>query len=757
MAFISHYSNILRALNVRLEGEPVKAFRPPSPVKILSSFLSGAGSFSSSLSPTKQSHTPQMGMIPSMPPPSASSPEKQKTLGAPFGDRGTARGTMDESRPTNPLFRLEETLTGYIAAMQSRKGNVVGKVLRNRMTADDLTVNALYNTFIENPFDTRSSSEVSVDVLFAAFEKFLRMAWKDQMGPVVTLQALRSLQEKSSKLFPGDFADYIRVVFNDMTPQNRRAFVAIVKLLADLLDGCGNDGDRGALTAAFSELLVVDGDAHSFINLLDRLVEDVDRLFEDVRPASSSGYLTPAYGSMSSTTRSTWSTNTGSLTSNTSSLRKRFGFDTLMRQDSKTTSDSKPSMWRTLSKTTRNAATGEPTSSSLSKASLGRSRSIDTDNRPHTPNRRPGSRDRPTVLGAFDDRPSSSHTHSPSRLSTIGASPPPEEEKAAKSMKKKRRSSLSDLKTLLDATSLGSPSPKPVKRQLPSPQHVKPPPRTPSPVKSFTSRPLSYMTTASPQKENALPPSRNVGNLTERPRNIMDEDTVVVKDLWSSTKTHIKAQSVSSIPTLKGVPRESTPTSSPNKTLPSLPKSSLGSPQKLRLQSPQKLRERLQSEAKAINDAEASLKSELSKIGEEMAKLNGARGNPSTAFELQKLSDSVKALESRIPVLIKDLSSRNDSIKADLETSLQASEYKVKGLDQLYKEVSAENELLYEKFNGELGKIVKALRGKGKEDKEELVVKMKEASEEAVRWKKENGSLRREILTLKGLVKAGES
>jgi hypothetical protein len=627
---------------------------------------------------------------------------------------------------------------------------MIGKALRGRAIADELSVNALYNTFIENPFDTRTSSDMSVDILFASFEKFLRMAWKEQMGPVVTLQTLQALQEKSLKLFPGDFADFIKHVFGDMAPQNRRAFIAIVKLLADLLEGCGNDADRGSLTAAFAELLVDEGDPHEFINLLDRLVEDVDRLFDDIGPSFSSGLATPLDGSVSSTTRSAQSTNTGSLTSNTSSIRKRFGLDTLLRQNSKNESDSRPSVWRTLSKTSRHAATGEPTSSSLSKASLNRSRSIDADTRLDSPNRRPSSRDRPTVLGAFDDRPSSSHLQS--RLSTIGASPPPEEADVAKSLKKKRRSSLSDLKGLLASTTLDSPSSIAAKRRLPLLDDFNSSPRTPSPTKSSIARPISHKGGSLQHKEFGTLTSRNLGNLTDRSQNIMSDDAVMVKDLWLA-KAHTKTTSQSNIPVLKGVHRENTPTSTPSRPTSSPQR---GSPQKLRLQSPQKLRERLQNEAKAINAAEADLQSELSKIGEEMAKLNVGRKTHNNAAEVQKLSDSVKALESKIPVIIKDLTSRNETIKKDLETSLQASEYKVKGLDQLYKETSAENELLYEKFNGELGKIVKALKGKGKEDKEELVVKVKEATEDTAKWKKENARLRREIMNLKTLLKGNE-
>ena len=47
-----------------------------------------------------------------------------------------------------------------------------------------------------------------------------------------------------------------------------------------LLDASGNDGDRGALTATFAELLVNEGDPHVYISLLDRLVEDFDLFFE---------------------------------------------------------------------------------------------------------------------------------------------------------------------------------------------------------------------------------------------------------------------------------------------------------------------------------------------------------------------------------------------------------------------------------------------------------------------------------------------
>jgi chromosome segregation ATPase len=102
---------------------------------------------------------------------------------------------------------------------------------------------------------------------------------------------------------------------------------------------------------------------------------------------------------------------------------------------------------------------------------------------------------------------------------------------------------------------------------------------------------------------------------------------------------------------------------------------------------------------------------------------------------------------------MQELQERHALIQQDMEATLKATEAKVKAIDQLYKEATAENELLYEKFNSELGKIVKALKGKGREDKEELVARLKDSSEEAARAKKENARLKREMVSLRILLK----
>ncbi|KAH8912929.1 hypothetical protein BR93DRAFT_948993 [Coniochaeta sp. PMI_546] len=735
-ALVSYYTKVLRACNTTPKPErprSVLATSPPTPVARSQSYKD----------------------VPS--------------LSSSIADSHIGRLAIDDDKPENPLMRLEHTFTGYIACLQARKGRFVARTLLNRSSADELSVNDLYNRLIESPYDLDASNELSTEVIFAAFEKFVRIAWREQMGPVMTSQCLNALQIRASKRVVGDFADFVKFLFGDMAPQNRRAFTALIKLLADLLDGCSNDGDRGALTLAFAELLVDDDSAHSYINLLDRLVEDCDRIFEEPAPGSAA-YLRnsvhSAYESMNSSMRNNKSA-TGSVTSNTSSLRRKFGLDTLLRQNSKSDAE-RPSMWRSLSKHGRNPATGE--SASLSKASVNRSRSIDMGAPPQLPNklRRPGSRDRPPVVGAFDDinhRPVSSH-----QLETIGE---PETEPAAepKSLKKKRRSSLSDLKALMAAATLeDSPlMPLRINKQTSEKFNSGSPRVSPSKIPiSPQSSSMRMGGTASRQKENVVQQSKIMSpDMFRPPAERGHAKTFSTSQIPSQIPTperlgHSKTLSTSQIPTLKplrlppGGESPSRPSTSPTKTAGS-------SPQKFRLQSPQKLRERLQVEKQAVDEVDASLKSELSRITDEMARMNTtSRGHSSSTSsqtstsEIRKLQAAVKALEDRVPAAMAELTERQATIRKEMEASLLASEKKVKAVDQLYKEACAENELLYEKFNSELGKIVKALKGKGREDKEELVGRLKESGEETARVKRENARLRREIVSLRAAMR-GES
>ena len=107
----------------------------------------------------------------------------------------------------------------------------------------------------------------------------------------------------------------------------------------------------------------------------------------------------------------------------------------------------------------------------------------------------------------------------------------------------------------------------------------------------------------------------------------------------------------------------------------------------------------------------------------------------------------MEALETRLSMTLADLTKRAALIAADISTSLVVSEKKSKALDELYREANAENELLYDRFNTEMLRILDAVKsGSGLQ---ETKSKLKESQDEASRLRKENQRLKRENLGLR--------
>ncbi|KAF2020047.1 hypothetical protein BU24DRAFT_419634 [Aaosphaeria arxii CBS 175.79] len=771
-AYLFKNSQILKALRLEIEDMDERQdskSRPHSPVKMLSS-LFGASVGRDGGSRRLQRNPPSLGDISRMAPPLQPAPTRTHSRDGELSRPTSSSKSVSfnaAATPTDSLSKLEETMATLLLAIHARKGNIVGRSVRARVIADELLVNEVYNSLLENPSNIDTAAHSSVDVLFAAFEKFLKIAWREKMGPVVSLPTLVSLQHKSDSMYPGEFEEFFRTTLNEMAPQNQRSIRAIIKLLADLLDGTSNDGDRGILTAAFAEMLVPDGDAAGFISLIDRLIQDNDALFAP----QTSGVNTPNFGSVDSKTRSAAA---GSINSNTS-LRKRFGLSTLTRENSKSESTSKVgSLWRSLSKNDHGMDNQPSSISKAGPASLGRSNSTDMNLRLSP--KRPSSRDRPTVLGAFpfEGQPS---PHGRSFLGTLGvigevpSNGPP---------RKKRRSSLSDLKTLQTADHTPTWSPQTPRRADSSQVNARqssasphtPSRNTPSPVK-HSSIPTPTSRLGSPmlrlgspiRKENS--PAVALDRPTVRPKSVTSPEKMVKPDevtIKSYSPTKKRTESVTGIPILKptGSGLSERPTSGNTvKIPPSTPRSptkagaSASPPKRLKMQSPQKLRERLQTQQRDVETASKDLQSELSAIGHELSARSVPRLTTQTsAPPSASASGSNRSLESRIANLEKHLKTtldalqlRSTTISNDVTSSLQVSEARAKHLDQLYRDMNAENEALYARFNEELEKVERAVRkGKGNE---EVDRRMKASEEEAARLRKENARLKREVAGLK--------
>lgn len=113
------------------------------------------------------------------------------------------------------------------------------------------------------------------------------------------------------------------------------------------------------------------------------------------------------------------------------------------------------------------------------------------------------------------------------------------------------------------------------------------------------------------------------------------------------------------------------------------------------------------------------------------------------------LMSRVRSLENKFTTFTTEMGDRSAALQKDLESSLIVSEKRAKKLDELYREASAENEALYEKFNTELSKVVKDVRVGNGEDT--LKTQLRDALEELGRVKKENLRLKREVGGLKAV------
>lgn len=480
---------------------------------------------------------------------------------------------------------------------------------------------------------------------------------------------------------------------------------------------------------------------------------DLDR---DRKTVSATGSLTR-----------TRSFNTGSLSSNASSLRKKFGFGgSLSRENSKNESDSKAaSIWRTLSKNAKSPGETHSQPGSLSKASLVRSRSTDTDPRMLPPSR-PGSQDRPVTSNSANSeesrsRPGSAHLHT-STLSSIGEGTT----KPAPLLKKKRRSSLSDLKHVQDPDT--TPVWSPLQSRIPE-MSLRSSPITPSPTKQDLrhdidrpSPPRSGLPRCfgSPQRKEDSPSSRNKSpskeNSPSMPQTSQPKKLIIQKTdevTITSYSPQKRTTSRSTIPTSRGgLSERAWPPNGSNTPA----KNPTQSPQKLRMQSPQKLRERLSLEQKTLTSTAGSLQAEINRIGEEISTFKVSRPPPTSPTKqpsatLQSLSTRLEALSAKFSTFTTEHTTATTALRSDLETSLLVSDKKARKLDDLYREANAENEALYERFNEELGKIRGRVR-KG-EGMEEMRSKLGEAQGEVGRLKGENAKLKREIVGLRSLMR----
>lgn len=148
---VPYHRDVLQSLPLHKQTHEsrIRGFRPISPVKLISNFLN-AGMGLPSHSPQKfYGDSPALSSLaPKLRPLPLSlrfKSDESQSLRENLANGKVAGIETNGEKAKTTLTLLEDTFGAYISALRLRSGNVMGKVLRGRVGADELVVNELYN------------------------------------------------------------------------------------------------------------------------------------------------------------------------------------------------------------------------------------------------------------------------------------------------------------------------------------------------------------------------------------------------------------------------------------------------------------------------------------------------------------------------------------------------------------------------------------------------------------------------------------
>ena len=96
--------------------------------------------------------------------------------------------------------RLERSFEAFTIGIEAALKNKPDMIrLKNRHNADEMAVSELMNGLIKDPGKHAAAKAAPLDVLFSAFERFIRTSWKDSMGDITTFHAIMDLQGRQGE------------------------------------------------------------------------------------------------------------------------------------------------------------------------------------------------------------------------------------------------------------------------------------------------------------------------------------------------------------------------------------------------------------------------------------------------------------------------------------------------------------------------------------------------------------------------------
>ncbi|KAK6332318.1 hypothetical protein TWF696_003036 [Orbilia brochopaga] len=512
-AIIQGHRRIIKSLNLSIPDSDghhtikFKTFRPPSPVKLLHTFLGSSTISSPTKSPFKATsfESTSENARPTVLLERSHSVLYKTDGGGPVEDLSNHMKDINlvENHPQQGDSyhkQLERVLDAFVTVLEGKLAKEVTPTWTYaRRSSKSHSVDQLVRSMLTDSSQTAAAQAASLDSVLTAFERFLVGKWREIMGTLLTQEALKDLQTKFETYHPDEFLKYFRNFLDNLGPQNKRAFYKVTKLFSHAIQQSKSDEAKTSLRSVFAEVLVASGLNSSKICEVAKLHHELllyMLYYVDISPTtliSKSTHngendspfslaATDAAGLKRSKTTGTHagihSLPTAVPLSSSSSLRKRFGLSTADGSDlgSGPTNGTSVSSGGSLSKSSvksmlrqrsnRNVKDKDSSSSTPTRApaTLHRSQSSETEVRRDYYEReayaRPmsgGGRERPTASTVPNSPvpmltiPKTTPTGTPNALSPIVASPTLAAASAAEDSptpalrRKKRRSSLSDL------------------------------------------------------------------------------------------------------------------------------------------------------------------------------------------------------------------------------------------------------------------------------------------------------------------------
>ncbi|KAF3134858.1 hypothetical protein TWF703_006188 [Orbilia oligospora] len=284
-AMIQGHRRIIRSLNLSAPDSDshhskFKTFRPPSPVKLLHTFL-GSSNVSPGKSPFKatsfESTTEMARPTVLLERPHSVLYRADGSSAAPVEDAAIRMKDISlvENHPQQGDSyhkQLERVLDAFVSVLDGKLSKEVQPGFTySRKSSNSHVVDQLLKAMLTDSSKTAAAQAAGVDIVLNSFEKFLQGKWREAMGTLLSQETVKDLQSKLDSLHPDDFSKYFKDFLENLGPQNKRGFNKITTLFSRSIHRASTDEAKNSLRTVFTEILIASGLTSSKISEVAKL------------------------------------------------------------------------------------------------------------------------------------------------------------------------------------------------------------------------------------------------------------------------------------------------------------------------------------------------------------------------------------------------------------------------------------------------------------------------------------------------------